>query len=77
MRKLKVGQVVKFRNFHGDVQYERIFEIGKCQRHKNLNWERLTIKGRIPNASNINDDCGCIGDIEGGLRPLSKKERGE
>lgn len=76
MNTLKVGQVVKFTNAYGDKQYERIFAIGQCPRHKGLNHIRITTQGRIPDTNNPREDCGCLGDIVGGVYPLSKKERG-
>lgn len=77
--KFKIGQVVKFKNLEGNWQYERVFAIGKCERHLGLNHVRITIRGYTPSASDIEDggvDCGCLGDIKTGPLALNAKEKG-
>lgn len=74
---MRVGQVVKLRNFNGTWQYERIFAIGKCPVHKGLHHYRITDQCIVPDEEGISigdQDCGCVGEIKGGLRPLSFKE---
>lgn len=80
--KFKIGQVIKFRNMSGYWQYERIFAIGNCSRHKGLNRIRVTHMGEVfhPVGREGNDGfgCGCLGEIEKGPLPLplTMKERG-
>lgn len=79
MWKLTVGQVIKFKNNYGDWQYERVFAIGECPKHRMLHYIRITDNGHVPSEKDILSgelDCGCLGEIKSGPLPLNKLEKG-